>query len=50
MRHRRSRAVGGEILDELAARVHGGLDVDALGQAVLEVLVRRTGSGGAGSV
>jgi|GEM_PF-1801179 len=46
MRHRRSRAVEGELLDELAARVHGGLDVDALGQAVLEVLVRRTGSGG----
>ncbi|GBC84017.1 Cyclic di-GMP phosphodiesterase PdeB [bacterium HR11] len=46
MRHRRGRAVEGGLLDELAAQVDRGLDLEALAQAVLEVLVRRTGSVG----
>ncbi len=46
MRHRHRRAVEGALLSELAAQVHRGLDLDAFVQAILEVLVRQTGSTG----
>ncbi len=46
MRHERGRAVEGELLSDLAAQVRRGLSLDAVVQAVLAVLVRRTGAVG----